>query len=120
MLAARCNSASCVTMLLHHGANPHVQNKFGDTALSIACCRKWSLKIVETLIESGADIHTNNLDRQSPLLIAVKHGHIKIVKLLVRCGARKNDIDIYGKCVDDYVNDKLDQDIQKQLRDVLM
>lgn len=54
-----------------------------ETALK-AACHMGHYRIVELLINDGADIHTS---RDSPLILATEKGHYKIVKLLLYSGA---------------------------------
>ncbi|EED15418.1 transcription initiation factor tfiid, putative [Talaromyces stipitatus ATCC 10500] len=49
---------------------------------------------VRFLLQNGGDVHVNNEDRQTPLLLAAKRGHSDLVRLLLKHGA---DIDSADK-----------------------
>ncbi len=57
------------------------------------------LKIVEYLIEKGADVNAWNNAHQNPLLYAAYHGRSEIVCLLLEKGAEYSEQDIYGRNV---------------------
>lgn len=57
------------------------------------------LKIVEYLIEKGADVNAWNNAHQNPLLSAAYYGHSEIVNLLLEKGAEFKELDIYGRNV---------------------
>ena len=47
--------ALCVNLLIKHGANPNLLDDAGRAPLHLACLQTGTLKIVEALIEGGAD-----------------------------------------------------------------
>jgi len=57
------------------------------------------LKIVEYLIEEGADVNAWNDAHQNPLLSAAYYGHSEIVSLLLEKGAEYREQDVYGRNV---------------------
>lgn len=89
--------------LLKHGASVNLINKFGETALMIACDYD-NIDYVRDLIDSGADINyvqcpdsSNNKDRdnQTALLIACKNNRSDMVKLLIEHGADINFVNCH-------------------------
>ena len=48
-------AALCVNLLIKHGANPNLLDDAGRAPLHLACLQTGTLKIVEALIEGGAD-----------------------------------------------------------------
>ena len=69
----------------------------GWTALMFAVA-KGNYDICNFLISTGAtvDIHDRQFS-QTPYLIAVRHGHLEIMKLLLKQGANPADIDYYER-----------------------
>lgn len=121
MTAARTGSVQSVKALLLHGANVNAKDAVhGQTALMWAVAHKHS-DIVETLIETGADIHArSNISRvlvsnanryggvttsaapdravtdieqggSTALLFAARQGDLASARLLLAAGANAND-----------------------------
>jgi len=71
--------------------NPTVdfENKFGHTALTMACCcRSGGMETIRDLINGGADINRQSaLDGNTALHHACKAGNLDLVAELIRCGA---------------------------------
>lgn len=66
---------------------------FGTKPISVAAIRG-IVSDVETLISAGANVNERGEHGYSPLHEAVAHGHLEVVKLLIRRGADpslKND-----------------------------
>lgn len=91
--------------LLKHGASLNLTNKFGETALMIACDYN-NIDYVRDLIDYGADINfiqrpdsSNNedTDNQTALLIACKNHRPDMVKLLVEHGADINFVNCHSE-----------------------
>ncbi len=74
-------------LLLDHGADCNIQNKFGDTPL-IRVILLNTPKAVRMLLNMGADVNLVNEADISPLIIASNKGYSKIVKLLLKHGAK--------------------------------
>lgn len=51
------------------------------------------LKLVQSLIEEGADVNSTNVYGTTPLILASWEGHVEIVKLLLEKGANVNSAD---------------------------
>lgn len=83
-----------VRMLLLRGANPDIRGKLGDTALHAAACLTHTT-IARILIAGGADLEIQNspvnnmtmTGQGTPLHVAVRHGNLKLSRLLIRSGA---------------------------------
>ena len=58
----------------------------GNTPLQIAALEGF-IDIVRFLLESDANVDTQNIDKDTPLIDAVENGHIDVVKLLLDHGA---------------------------------
>jgi ankyrin repeat protein len=65
-LSATCRSGdfSVVNILLDNGANPNIQDQLGNTAAHYSACKKGktSKRIMDALIQHGADITLSNVD----------------------------------------------------------
>ncbi len=95
-----------VPYLLDHGASVDVTNSFGKTALYYAIQLN-DHRLVELLIDRGADVnHTYKSAKEindpcgmlrhtkrTPLMHAAQNSDIDMIKLLVKHGARLNDVD---------------------------
>ena len=84
MLASKTGDAKKVTFLIEHGANVHVEDQNGDTALHYATrSRHDSFEVVVALIAAGASQMCNN-QGLTPLLEASKHRKPAIVEELIK------------------------------------
>lgn len=98
--AARSRSEPIVRMLIANGAIVNRRCEKGGTVLQVACDKihtpGWHesperVAIIETLIESGADVNAG--DHNTPLYMAALHGEEEIVRILIAHGA---DVNIFG------------------------
>ncbi len=106
MTAARTGDADTVRVLLGRGADPNARESLrGQTALMWAAANN-NAAAIHVLAEQGADIHarTDNPSRSpgrrfsgapatgfTPLLFAVRAGHLDTVRVLLDAGADVND-----------------------------
>ncbi|KAK2148233.1 hypothetical protein LSH36_508g01085 [Paralvinella palmiformis] len=87
---AASKDITAAQVLLSHGAIVNQADGEGITPLFVSCL-EGSLKMVEYLIEVGANVnHKSNKYGASPLMAASTNGHIPIVKLLLSKGADVN------------------------------
>ena len=77
------NDTETTKLLLEYNADPDLGNKYGDTALHMAC-RKGYTDIVKLLLEHNADANVENkfMGANTPLKLALREGHKEIVTLL--------------------------------------
>ena len=76
-----------ITRMIVTGANVEEHNSFGDTALHW-CAKKGHTDVARLLINSyGASQECVNLDKSTPLHVAVAAGHKSIVKFLLESDA---------------------------------
>jgi ankyrin repeat protein len=96
--AASVGCTDSVALLLEHGARVNDLGE-GVTALAYACDYDEDLlwpscpdypKVVELLLQHGADPNILTWDGNSPLYFAVRQGHEDIVKFLLKSGADPN------------------------------
>lgn len=77
------NDIEITKLLLHYNADPDIGNKYGDTALHMAC-RQGYKEIVKLLLEYNANPYLENkfMGANTPLKLALREGHEEIVSLL--------------------------------------
>ena len=77
------NDIKTTKLLLQYNADPDLTNKYGDTALHMAC-REGYVEIVKLLLEHKANSYIENkfMGANTPLKLALREGDQKIVSLL--------------------------------------
>jgi uncharacterized protein len=91
MTAARVGTLASVKALLARGANVHGKDdRRGQTALMWAAAEGHA-RVVEVLIEVGADFRTRLTSGFTPLLFAVREGRINVVQALLKAGVDVNE-----------------------------
>ncbi|XP_007234649.2 ankyrin repeat and SOCS box protein 10 [Astyanax mexicanus] len=103
-VAARHGLPGHVGLYLRHGAQLERQNDEGLTPLNSACSQPQDLgalerytQVCKQLVEAGADVHTTDVDKQTPLHMACKNASPDVVDLLLQNGAIVNDMDYGGE-----------------------
>jgi len=75
-----CCGAAMIRFLIREGANPCVVNDEGDTPLHVFLRSEFSgdameeWKVIQMLLDAGANPYARNLDRQTPADLAEKRG----------------------------------------------
>jgi len=77
-------------LLIQHGANVNVKDKWGFTPLSYAIFRDDYLYFMNIMIANGADVNTKDLEGETYLHSAATAGRTEAVKLLLEAGANIN------------------------------
>jgi ankyrin repeat protein len=103
MTAARQGRENIVHVLIESGANMNYMVPSNDgaatalqAALDTAVFNKERMRVVQYLVQKGADVKGRNKAGQFPLLFAVDHGQTEIAKALIEHGADVNDTDLKG------------------------
>jgi ankyrin repeat protein len=78
-----------LSFLLGKRANPNIQNRQGETALSLAAQLGWT-EGAELLLSRGAGVDVPNQRGETPLIFAVHRRDMAMVSLLLRGGANPN------------------------------
>ena len=120
IIACRKESTSIAKLLLKSHANVNFQNEQGCTALMEVCRAKIpNESLAKMLVEAGADVDLSSGEVQiseagdievavrssvTPLAMAAKQGHIKIVQYLLDEGAVVNKLDEIGTSALDYAS----------------
>jgi len=91
MTASRVGSLASVKALLSRGATvDNKDDRRGQTALMWAAAEGHA-RVVEMLIEVGADLHHRLPSGFTPLLFAVREGRTDVVRVLLKAGADVNE-----------------------------
>ncbi len=79
--------AAFAEMLLDEGADLHIRDNRGMTALS-AAAEFGHDGVLKILMDAGADISVRDVDGMTPVHMAAKNGHAGALKRLLDAGAR--------------------------------
>ena len=89
--AARAGNVGEVTRQLDWGVNPNARNYFYQTAPLHDAAAFGRTRIVELLLDKGADVNVRNEGGETPLHYAARHGHTKVVEILLEHGANVSE-----------------------------
>ncbi|KAF2073994.1 hypothetical protein CYY_004701 [Polysphondylium violaceum] len=91
-IAASRNNLESLCILLDNGCDPNVRDTKPGIRLSslhLAVNQKEpNIKIIEKLIQSGANVNQEATDRKTPIFHACSASRLDIIKLLVEAGAK--------------------------------
>lgn len=93
--AARQGDVATVQQLLAQGADVHLQDERGVTAL-IAAAYGNHVPVAELLILAGADVNVQDDTQQSAYLIPTADGYLELLKLTLQAGADVHSTDSYN------------------------
>ncbi|KAM9323477.1 ankyrin repeat and SOCS box protein 10 [Pholidichthys leucotaenia] len=103
-VAARNGLPDHIELYLGYGAAVDKQNNEALTPLNTACSQPQEaqdlqqyFRVCQILLGAGADVHTLDQDKRSPLHMACKNVNPDIVDLLLANGACVNDMDYGGE-----------------------
>ncbi|XP_019964103.2 ankyrin repeat and SOCS box protein 10 isoform X1 [Paralichthys olivaceus] len=103
-VAARYGLSDHVELYLRYGAAVDKRNEEGLTPMNTACSQpqkeqdlKRYFEVCQMLRAAGADVHTTDQDKRTPLHMACKHANPDIVDMLLGNGACVNDMDYGGE-----------------------
>jgi ankyrin repeat protein len=65
--------------------------------LMIGAAKKGNVKLIEELLEKGANVNAANMNGWTALMMASKNGHTEAVKLLLEKGAKVNAVEKDGR-----------------------
>jgi hypothetical protein len=92
-LAVKNNHKAICELLVSHGADVNKVNKFGWTALRMAC----DIEMYKFLIEKGTNVNVQSSQLRTILMDAASHGKDEICGLLLANGARIDMADKGGR-----------------------
>ncbi|KPI37179.1 40S ribosomal protein S12 [Cyphellophora attinorum] len=119
LLARACNNEDLERARVCMETRPedlNVPDNAGNTPLQIAALEGFT-DIVRFLLESGAEVDTLNIDKDSPLIDAVENQHFEVVELLLQHGANPRLANAKGDEPYDLV--KADDEHYKQIRKLI-
>ncbi|KAL8754709.1 MAG: hypothetical protein Q9199_004157 [Rusavskia elegans] len=90
-LAQECDNPYLATMLIDVGCDINATTSQGYTALQLACL-SGNINVLAVLLQHGASMACLRWSA-SPLNLAIRDGHSKVLQLLLRNGAQVNDMD---------------------------
>ena len=103
MAAARQGQENIVQALVESGSNVNYTVPADNgaasalqAALDTTDVKDEHMRVIQYLLQKGADVKGRNKAGQFPLLFAVDHGHTEIAKELIEHGADVNDMDLKG------------------------
>ncbi|XP_057642265.1 uncharacterized protein LOC130884971 isoform X1 [Chionomys nivalis] len=84
--ATQRDNIECISILLMHGADPHIIDANGDAALHHAICRG-NITVVSKLLEYNVDIDTETEYGLTPYKLALFENQLKMAEFLIENGA---------------------------------
>ena len=88
-LASLLGHLSAVQLLISHGANLNLQDRWNSTALILAQSNR-HIPIMTALVEAKATIDTQKIDVQKLFFFVVEQGNVKAAKILLENGADRS------------------------------
>lgn len=85
-IVTRGRDRTWLGFLIGKGARPDIQNKSGETALSLASQLGWA-EGADLLLLAGAQVNLGNGRGETPLMFAVRNNDAAMVRLLMGKGA---------------------------------
>jgi len=92
-------------------------DEYGNTFLMAAIINQ-NVKMVNILLDHGANIHRENNAENTPLIIAVWNGNLEIVKLLVNAGADIEDTNNWNTSLIQIAKDNGHTEIVEYLKEL--
>lgn len=113
--------ADQVQLLLHAGANPLLADELGRTPLHLAASENM-LYILGRFPQLESTLNNRSHFLQTPLHLAVCHGHIRFAIVLLNSGADPSISDGYGRHIVDWAsnNENLLQAIHNKCSDMVL
>ena len=97
MEAAKAGNRKCISLILNGGADVHVENVYGDTALTIASKMKVGCNSFGPLVAAGVDVNIKDVFGTPVIVDAALKCSAKELQILVDAGADVNAKDKEGK-----------------------
>ena len=96
MLACRKRRTDAINVLLKANSDPNIVNTYGETCLHLAVRGFCSKKMIQTIIDHGADVNATNKNNMTALVIACVMGNKDAIRVLLNAGADPNIADVDG------------------------
>lgn len=120
ILFAFSGKVDAIELLINNGADIHIRDSSGRTALMLAC-QEGYVGAVELLLNKGADIHGRDDEGRTPLLIACEQGHIAVLQTLLDNGADVHVKDYEDRTALMFIEELREADIieEKSVEDII-
>ena len=86
MFAVREDEFAIADQLLRAGANAKVANRYGITAMNLACVNG-NPRMMERLIQAGVDVNAPGVEGETALMTVARGGKVEAAKVLLAHGA---------------------------------
>ena len=87
--AVRQDDGELVDRLIKAGANVKAANRYGVTALYLACVNG-SAPVIAKLMDAGANANAATTEGETPLMTVARTGSVEAAKVLLAAGADVN------------------------------
>ncbi len=115
MVAAFHGNVEALQALIDIGADIHIKNKRGDSALTIANKRYHSEPVIQALFNAGADVNQADTNDNPLLIMPATNGDKKRVAMLLHNGADVNRPDAHNMTALHYAVHEDEIDVVKDL-----
>ena len=96
MMASVKGNIDAVNVLLKAGADPDITDANGNTCIHLSMYEVWKRKVLQTLIDHGANVNATDKDCQTALVVASDKGNTDAINVLLTAGADPNIADANG------------------------
>jgi ankyrin repeat protein len=91
MIAGRVGRVEPIKLLVANGANLNAREKWKQQSALMWAAGEGHGDAISVLVENGAELKARSKSGFTPLLFAVRNGHLEAAKLLLKLGADPND-----------------------------
>jgi ankyrin repeat protein len=91
MIAGRVGRVEPIKLLVGNGANLNAREKWKQQTALMWAAGEGHGAAISVLVENGAELKARSKSGFTPLLFAVRNGHLEAAKLLLKLGADPND-----------------------------
>ena len=96
MVASMKGNVDAIMVLLDAGANQAIEDVYGNTWLHYAIHGDCSKKVLQAVIDLGADVNATNKPNRTALMLASSMGNVDAINVLLGIGADFNVTDVDG------------------------
>ena len=97
MIASRRGNTDAVNELMNAGADPTIKDRLGATWIHHAVGEGCSQKLLQAIIDHGADVNATNKKNVTTLMTACRVRNTGTINILINAGADPNCADVYGR-----------------------
>jgi hypothetical protein len=78
--------------ILNAGGDPNARGIWKKNALPQAILRGRSRVVIELLVDAGVDVRSQMEERETPILMALRHGRRDVAEVLIQAGASVDEV----------------------------